>query len=143
MNSYASYLPIVFIVFFFIALSGFSESVQQPESHLTYLNDTNPAATVEMTNTLKFTSDTVRIPAGQTVRWKNSSLLVHSVTADPSEATMEGSVTLPDGAEPFDSGLMDPEETFEHTFKKPGTYTYFCIPHEAAKMRGTVIVEAR
>lgn len=100
----------------------------------------DPAAVVEMTNTLKFTPDTVEVTVGETVRWENTSLVMHTVTADPEEATMDGSVVLPESAAPFDSGNMDPEETFEHTFTEPGTYRYFCIPHEAAKMRGTVIV---
>ena len=99
-----------------------------------------PAATVEMTNSLNFTPDTVIIHTGETVRWKNTSLLVHTVTGDPSKETMEISATLPEGARPFDSGYLDPNETFEHTFTVPGTYGYFCIPHEAA-MRGIVIVK--
>ena len=94
-----------------------------------------------MTNTLKFTPDTVTIEAGETVRWTNTSVIVHTVTADPAEATMDGSVQLPEEAEAFDSGNMDPKATFEHTFETPGTYTYFCIPHEGVKMRGTVVVE--
>lgn len=99
------------------------------------------AAQVEMTNTLKFSPDTVTIQAGETVRWTNTSVIVHTVTADPDEATMDGSVRLPEGADAFNSGNMDPKATFEHTFEAPGTYTYFCIPHEAVKMRGTVVVE--
>ncbi|MDX1618649.1 MAG: plastocyanin/azurin family copper-binding protein [Balneolaceae bacterium] len=101
----------------------------------------DPAATVGMTNTMKYTPDTVRIEAGESVRWRNSSLLVHSITGDPSESTVDGSVRLPEGAEPFDSGLMDPEATYTHTFETPGTYQYFCIPHEGARMYGWVIVE--
>lgn len=100
-----------------------------------------PAATVGMTNTMKFNPDTVRINTGETVEWTNSSLLAHSVTGDPSQSTIEGSAQLPEGAKPFDSGMMDPDETFTHTFTKPGTYKYFCIPHEGAKMFGWVIVE--
>ena len=99
-----------------------------------------PAVTVGMTNQNNFTPDTVRISTGETVRWENSSLLVHSVTADPEKETKDESVSLPDEAKPFDSGLLDPKETFEHTFKVPGTYNYFCIPHEAM-MTGVVIVE--
>ena len=99
------------------------------------------AVTVGMTNTLKFTPDTVRIKRGESVRWKNNSLLVHSVTADRAEATVDGIVEIPQGAEPFDSGLMDPKEEFQHTFTIAGTYKYFCIPHEGAKMYGWVIVE--
>lgn len=101
-----------------------------------------PAATVGMTNTLSFDPDTVRIETGQTVRWKNTSVIVHTVTADPAEATMEESVRLPDDASPFGSGNLDPKATFTHTFETPGTYRYFCIPHEGTKMYGTVIVES-
>ena len=100
-----------------------------------------PAATVEMTNTMKFTPDTVRINTGETVLWKNTSLLAHSVTGDPSVSSIQGSAKLPKSAEAFDSGMMDPKESFRHTFKEPGTYQYFCIPHEGAKMYGWVIVE--
>ncbi|NBC17488.1 MAG: hypothetical protein GVY18_09275 [Bacteroidetes bacterium] len=98
-------------------------------------------AVVEMTNTLAFTPDTVRIATGETVEWRNTSLIAHTVTADPEQATLAESVHLPEGAEPFDSGMLDPEQTFQHTFTTPGTYRYFCIPHEGAEMRGTVIVE--
>jgi plastocyanin len=100
------------------------------------------AAEVGMTNTLEFAPDTVRIDVGETVRWTNSSVIVHTVTADPDAATLDESVRLPDGADPFDSGTLDPEATYEHTFDGPGTYRYFCIPHEGTKMYGTVIVEA-
>lgn len=98
-----------------------------------------PAATVGMTNTLSFTQDTVRVEVGETVRWKNTSVIVHTVTADPERATMDESMRLPDGATPFHSGDLEPEETFEYTFETPGRYRYFCVPHEAA-MRGVVIV---
>ncbi len=100
----------------------------------------SPAAVVEMTNTMKFTPDTVRIKKGQTVKWVNTSLLAHSVTADPEKSAIEGSVELPKGAPSFDSGMLDPEQTFQHTFNTTGTYQYFCIPHEGAKMYGWVIV---
>jgi len=105
------------------------------------LTDQEPAVTVGMTNTMKFDADTVRINVGDMVEWKNSSLLAHSVTGDPAESSVEGSAVLPDGAKPFDSGMMDPEETFTHTFEVPCTYQYFCIPHEGAEMFGWVIVE--
>ncbi|WP_259076947.1 cupredoxin domain-containing protein [Salinibacter ruber] len=100
----------------------------------------DPAVTVGMTNTLSFTKDTVRVEVGETVRWKNNSVIVHTVTADPNEATMDESMRLPDGATPFHSGDLESEETFEYTFRTSGRYRYFCVPHEAA-MRATVIVE--
>jgi len=104
-------------------------------------SESEPAVVVGMTNTLQYDPDTVRVHVDETVRWKNSSMIMHTVTADPEKATMAESVKLPDQAAPFDSGNMDPDETFEHTFDVPGTYRYFCIPHEGAKMYGTVIVE--
>lgn len=99
-----------------------------------------PAAVVGMTNTLSFTKDTVRVQVGETVRWENNSVIVHTVTADPEKATMDKSVGLPEDAEPFHSGNLEAGETFEHTFETPGRYTYFCVPHEAA-MRATVVVD--
>jgi len=102
---------------------------------------TDPAVVVGMTNTMTYTPDTVRVEVGETVRWENNSAVMHTVTADPEEAFKDESVTLPDGASTFNSGNMDPGQTFEHTFETPGTYRYFCIPHEAVGMRGTVIVE--
>jgi len=100
----------------------------------------DPAAVVGM-EALSFATDTVRVEVGETVRWKNTSVVVHTVTADPEEATMDESVRLPEGAAPFNSGNLEPDETFEHTFETAGTYQYFCIPHEGARMYGTVIVE--
>jgi len=101
----------------------------------------DPAAVVEMTNTLTFTPDTVYVSAGETVAWKNASLLVHTVTDDTTKSTIGGSALLPDGAKAFDSGYLQTDQTFEHTFSVAGTYRYFCIPHEGARMIGTVIVK--
>jgi len=101
-----------------------------------------PAVVVGMTNQMDYTPDTVRVQVGETVRWKNDSAVMHTVTADPDEAIKDGSVMLPDGASTFNSGNMTPEQTFEHTFEVAGTYRYFCIPHEAVGMVGTVIVES-
>lgn len=99
-----------------------------------------PAVVVEMTNRVTFAPDSVHITVGETVRWDNTSLIAHTVTADPEEATLAESVHLPEGAEPFDSGMLDAEASFSHTFATPGTYKYFCIPHEGTKMNGVVVV---
>jgi len=37
-------------------------------------------------------------------------------------------------------GRLGTRETFEHTFEIPGTYEYFCIPHEGAEMTGEIVV---
>lgn len=100
-----------------------------------------PAATVGMTDDLKFEPETITIEAGETVLWRNSSNLVHTVTADPSKAADPAHVELPEGAETFDSGFIEAGGTYSHTFEVPGRYRYFCIPHEAAGMIGEVVVE--
>ena len=105
--------------------------------------DAQPAATVEMTTDLKYVPANVTIRAGETIEWVNTSPLTHTVTADPEKAAQpEEHVALPEGAEPFGSGRMAPQEEFRHTFTVPGTYRYVCIPHEMSGMVGTVEVQA-
>jgi plastocyanin len=85
---------------------------------------------------------------GETVVWGNVGSRGHSVTAYEAE--------IPDRAAYFASGGFDSEdaaiggwpnqgnvragETYEHTFDTPGEYGYYCIPHEAAGMVGTIVV---
>jgi plastocyanin len=98
-------------------------------------------ATVDMDNVMRFLPDTVRVDVGERVRWRNTSDIVHTVTADPARAELPGSVRLPAGAPGFDSGDMRPGDEFEHVFQHPGDYVYFCVPHERAGMIGVVRVE--
>ena len=100
-----------------------------------------PAATVEMTAGLEYLPESVTIGAGEAVVWNNTSDVVHTVTADPGKAGDQAHVELPKGAETFDSGFIGAGDSYSHTFEVPGTYTYFCIPHEAAGMIGEIVVE--
>ena len=101
-----------------------------------------PAVVVDMTGSLLvFEPATIEVRAGQTVVWKNSSREVHTVTADPGQATDPQDVELPKGAQRFDSGFLNPTQTYEHTFKKPGTYRYVCTLHEVQRMIGQIIVK--
>ena len=104
--------------------------------------------TVTMTDDLAFDPKTTTIETGETVTWTNESDIEHTVTAYEDE--------IPDGAAYFASGgfesertarnrvnedLIAPGEEYEHTFEQPGTYGYFCIPHESSGMVGTVRVK--
>ncbi len=100
-------------------------------------------AMVHMTNEMRFTPAAVTIAAGQSVVWMNTSSLVHTVTDDPSLAKDPSHAQLPPGARPFSSGEIAPAGTFRHTFDVPGTYVYFCMPHEAMGMTGRVIVQEK
>ena len=66
-------------------------------------------------------------PGGQ-VTWVNEDSAFHSVTS--------GSYDSPDDL--FDSGYMDPSESYVVTFDEAGTYEYFCTLHPW--MQGVVVV---
>lgn len=85
----------------------------------------------------------ITINAGQSVEWNNTAALeTHTVTADPKLAKNKESVILPAGAATFNSGDLKPGQTFRYVFTVPGTYRYFCIPHERMGMVGEVEVKA-
>ncbi|AEH61412.1 conserved hypothetical protein [Methanosalsum zhilinae DSM 4017] len=65
--------------------------------------------------------DNVTISEGDTVRWINKGPRVHRLL----------------GAD-FDSGIIEVNETFTHTFESKGQHDYLCI---VTALRGTVIVE--
>jgi plastocyanin len=70
----------------------------------------------------------VQISVGDTIIWINDDSEPHTATS--------GQNARADGR--FDSGIMAPTRTFEHTFTEPGEYPYFCILHP--NMVGTVSV---
>ncbi|HEV8379184.1 MAG TPA: plastocyanin/azurin family copper-binding protein [Tepidisphaeraceae bacterium] len=88
-----------------------------------------------------FEPATATIRTGQTVRWDNTSIIWHTVTADPAAAKDPKHVALPAGAQPFDSGKVESGGNYWHTFTAPGTYRYICKPHESKGMLGTIKVE--
>ncbi len=96
--------------------------------------------TVNMTDGLKFEPDSLTVPKGATVTWKNTGSLVHTATDDPAKAASAANAVLPSGAKPWDSGDVDPGKSWSYTFDTPGQYTYFCIPHESAGMVGHITV---
>jgi plastocyanin len=95
---------------------------------------------VQMNDQLRFTPTEITIKAGDTVEWRNIGLIPHTVTADPKRAPSSRNIELPDGAESFDSGWVTTGQSFRYTFSEPGVYRYICLPHEQARMVGTVIV---
>ncbi len=65
----------------------------------------------------------VEITVGDTVIWKNEDGAIHTATAD-------------DGS--FDSEFLFNNDTWIHTFTKPGVYLYHCVPHPWMKGKVTV-----
>ena len=97
-----------------------------------------------------FEPATITVDAGEEVVWYNNSARAHSITA------YEGGI--PEDADYFATGDYDSEaaardawdgmhgaitngQRYAHTFEVPGTYNYFCTPHERGGMVGQVVVE--
>ena len=99
------------------------------------------AAAVDMTPALTFEPAAITVRVGDKVAWRNRTLLTHTVTADPRIGADPAHVTLPEGAEPFNSAAITAGQVFRYTFTVPGTYRYICLPHEGQGMFGTVVVE--
>jgi len=108
-------------------------------------------ADVEMVKNA-YVPETLEAAVGDPVVWVNNGSRGHTVTAYE-----DG---LPEGAAYWASGGFESEtaaregfwgaggegtvrsgETWSYTFQTPGTYTYFCVPHEGAGMVGRVVVE--
>lgn len=87
-----------------------------------------------------FRPASVMVRSGETVEWRNTSVIGHTVTADAERVDDPTSVEVPDDAERFHSGDIPAGEIYRRTFTEPGTYRYVCLPHEHAGMIGTIVV---
>jgi plastocyanin len=83
-------------------------------------------ALVRMVSGNLFAPQTVTIPAGRVITWRNDDAVSHTTTAD--------------GASPlWNSGTRTPGQTYQRTFSTAGTFTYHCTIH--AGMTGTIVVQ--
>lgn len=111
-----------------LACGDDEESPTDPDENVVEIHLTGPDAS----NPLAFVDGDVNIEVGTTVRWINDSETDHTIT--PRDDSQPGVWT---GTEMTDEG-----EVFEWTFNEAGqTYEYFCIPHEADGMEGTITVQ--
>jgi len=90
---------------------------------------------------IAFIPSKIVIRVGQKVTWKDSSEVIHNVVDDATKAINQADVHVPEGGESFDSGLMQPGQTFARVFTAPGVYRYVCTLHEANGMKGVVVVQ--
>jgi plastocyanin len=75
----------------------------------------------------RFEPQTINVQPGSTVRWVNYGQHAHTVTA---------------GDDSWDSGDVQPGASYSVTFKRPGTYYYYCRHHTQDRMQGVVVVGA-
>ena len=88
-----------------------------------------------------YTPDKATIKIGDTVKWVNNGETVHSVSTSAANAQNPNDTSMPKGATAFDSGFIPPGGDYSYTFTVPGTYRYFCLPHEKAGMVGMIVVK--
>lgn len=88
------------------------------------------SASVSLQN-IAYHPGSITVKAGTRILWTNmeTSPIPHTVTS--------GTPNAPSGI--FDSGTLNPRQSFQFTFNSPGTFAYFCRIHGAA-MTGTVNV---
>jgi plastocyanin len=122
------------------ACGGPASASTPPASAPAAATQAQPSASVSMTDANQFQPVTLTVSAGTTVTWTNSGSVQHTVTDDPSKAVNAADATLPSGAPAWDSGPVNGGQTFSQTFTTPGTYKYFCIPHESLGMVATITV---
>jgi len=75
-----------------------------------------------------FSPATLTLKSGTTVTWTNQDGAPHQVASDPGTPVAFSSDSLANGA------------SYQFTFTRPGTYTYYCTIHPS--MKGTIIVQS-
>jgi plastocyanin len=71
-----------------------------------------------------------KVAVGSTVTWTNDDALPHTVTSGNPEKGSDGI---------FDSGIVNADKSFSHTFDKAGVLDYYCAIHPW--MTGRIIVQ--
>jgi plastocyanin len=71
-----------------------------------------------------------KVAVGSTVTWTNDDALPHTVTSGNPEKGSDGI---------FDSGIVNADKSFSHTFDKAGILDYYCAIHPW--MTGRIIVQ--
>jgi len=84
-----------------------------------------PETSVVHIASFAFKPATLVIHEGDTVTFVNDDSVPHTATADDKS---------------FDSGNLDQNAKWSHTFDKAGTFKYICTYH--AMMKGTIVVKA-
>jgi plastocyanin len=104
---------------------------------------------VDMT-AVAFEPAEVTVSAGDTVAWAFAGGEPHTVTAYDGEIPGDAAYWASGGFESESAavegwehgeGAVADGQAYVHTFETAGTHEYYCIPHEAAGMVGTVVVE--
>jgi plastocyanin len=86
-----------------------------------------------------FSPSTVMIHVGDTVRWTWAAG-GHTVTSG-SSCTADGTFCSPSNTNCSAGTTSGASTVYTHTFTSARTYNYFCVPHCALGMTGSVVVQ--
>src|SRR5581483_2938451 len=84
---------------------------------------TTGTGTLVVIRSYQFQPTSLNVRAGDTVTWRNDDNVAHTVTSDS-------------GSE-LDSPLLQPGQSWTHTFSNAGTYDYHCTPHSSQGANGS------
>merc|ERR1712031_14152 len=86
---------------------------------------------------LMFVPGELTVAVGETITFVNNKGFPHNVVFDEDE--------VPEGIDvdaiSHEDYLNGPGDTVTNAFDTPGTYGYYCEPHQGAGMKGVIIVE--
>lgn len=102
-----------------------AETQEQPAPEAEEPADSGGSGPQVSMKDIKFDPETLTIKPGQTVTWTNDDSLGHDVTGDDFKSG--------------DPGAMESGDTYQHAFKKAGTFKYVCSVHPG--MDGTIEVK--
>lgn len=125
-------INLIFLGLFFVASFLFlgsscnysSDTKPSVNSNQPAADSSQPAVTqnnVSIEN-FSFNPQEIQVNVGTEVTFTNNDSTAHTVKSDS-----------------FDSGNLNPKDTFKYTFSNPGTYNYYCSLHPS--MTGKVIVQ--
>jgi plastocyanin len=101
-----------------------------------------PGQTINVTvQDSSFNPLVVEAQAGDTIRFTNQGTLNHTVTGYQSANNRQR--RAPAGATTIASGSLGGGETYSVRLNSPGVYDYFCKPHEAQGMVGSIVVRGQ
>ena len=96
----------------------------------------NPSLTRRPTLAFVSQPNKITVAKGETVEFVNNKAFPHNVVFDEDN--------VPDGvnadAISHEDYLNGPGEKVTNKFDTPGTYGYYCEPHQGAGMTGTIVV---
>ncbi len=126
-------IAVIILVAIVLAFSNYSFEENVEETDLTIKGDVIMPTKVSRPgceeNDRCYIPSLIVIEKGKQVTWVNEDSAFHSITS--------GYYGAP--TDLFDSGHLDPFESYTLTFDETGTYDYFCTLHPW--MKGQVIVE--